>query len=152
MMSTRVLSLRLKENQMARLARLGRRLGMTPIETGACLLEEGLRMADYALITFRNSPGGRQAYVQGTSLAVWEVVLVARSYDHDIARTAMHLHWPPTLVRAALTYARDFPAEIEQAIEDNASFTAEIVARMVPGLEVFTADEGAASQGLVSAP
>ena len=35
-------------------------------------------MSEYALIDFRDSVVGRQAYMQGSSLAVWEVMMIAR--------------------------------------------------------------------------
>jgi hypothetical protein len=75
-----VVSMRLRDEQMERLRRLARRLGYTPSEASALLLEEALRTAEFAFIQFRNSPGGRQAYVAGSSPAVWEVVMVARGY------------------------------------------------------------------------
>jgi len=75
---SQVVSMRLKEAQMERLRRAARRLGLTPSETSARLVEEALRRNDFAFLDFRDSPVGRQACLQGSSLAVWEVVLVAR--------------------------------------------------------------------------
>ena len=73
-------------------------------------------------------------------MAVWEVIMVARGYDMDPARTAEHLGWPVLRVRAALRYAESYPEEIEQAIADNESYGFDEVARMLPGTEVFVAD------------
>lgn len=131
-----VVSMRLRDDQMERLRRLAHRLGRTPSETSALLLEESLREAEFAFIEFRDSPAGRQAYIMGTGLAVWEVVMVARSYDGDVAQTAAHLVWPPVKVRAALNYAEAFPEEIAAALEDN-NQGFEALKRMLPNAELF---------------
>jgi predicted DNA-binding protein len=116
-----VVSIRFQDSQMERLRRLARRLGRTPSEAGALLVEEALREAEFGHIDFRNSATGRLAYVKGSSLAVWEVVKLLRSYDMDVTKTARHLEWLPLRVQAALNYANAYPEEIEAAIEDEAS-------------------------------
>lgn len=147
---SRVVSIRLREAQLERLARYARRLGRSPSETTALLLEEGLRMAEFGYIVFRDSPVGRQAYVLGTSVAVWEVVLVARAYAGDIARTAESLQWPLVRVQAALRYAEAYPNEIELALADNADYTYDVVARMLPSAEQFVVERLDAEQRAVS--
>lgn len=144
---SRVLSLRLQEGQWERLGRLARRQGRSPGESAARLIEEGLRAVEFAGIGFRDSLSGRQACVLGTSLAVWEVALVARAYGGDAARTAAHLAWPEARVRAALHYAAAYPDEIDAAIADNAAYTSTAVARLLPHLDVWTvpASDGAAT-------
>jgi len=106
---SRVVSMRFQEQQMERLSRLARKLSRSPSETGALLVEEALRRGEFAFIDFRDSPAGRQACIQGSSLAVWEVLLVARSYEMSASKTAEHLGWPVTRVQAALNYARCLP-------------------------------------------
>jgi uncharacterized protein (DUF433 family) len=54
--------------------------------------------------------------VKGTSLAVWEVVLVARQLGMDARRVAEHLEWPEERVRAALSYAEAYPEEVEPPV------------------------------------
>jgi uncharacterized protein (DUF433 family) len=115
---SQVVSIRFKDNQMERLRRLARRLGRTPSEASALLVEESLREAEFGHIDFRDSPVGRQAYVKGSTLAVWEVVKLAQSYGMDVTKTAHHLEWLPFRVKAALNYAAAFPEEIEDAISD----------------------------------
>ncbi len=134
-----VLSLRLQESQMERLQRLARLLGRSPGETSALLIEEGLRMAEFSHIVFRDSPAGRQVYVQGTSLAVWEVIMVLRAYGDDRALTAEHLAWPLVRVQAAAQYAAAFADEIEAAIEENDAYDELTLSRMLPQLPVFEA-------------
>lgn len=128
---SQVVSLRLRDEQIERIRRLARRMNRTVSETSALLLEEALRAAEFAFIQFRDSPAGRQAYIQGSSLAVWEVVLVARSYGGDITQTAEHLQWPEIKVHAALNYANAYPEEIEAAIEDN-QVSFEALSHLIP--------------------
>jgi len=136
---SKVVSLRFQEKQFARLRRFARRLGRTPSETGALLIEEALRRAEFGWIEFRDSSAGRHAYVTGTSLAVWEVVLVARAYELDVARTAEHLAWPVAKVQAALAYARAYGEEVEGALEDHAVVDFETLRRMIPQATKFVA-------------
>jgi len=142
---SQVVSLRLRDEQMERMKRLARRMNRTVSEATALLLEEGLRTAECAFIQFRDSAAGRQAYIQGSSLAVWEVVLVARSYGGDAARTAEHLQWPEVKVRAALNYASAYPDEIEAAIEDN-SVAFETLTHLIPDAQRFPAQDNASAQ------
>lgn len=132
---------------MDRLRRIGRRLGRTPSEAGALLVEEGIRRAEFGFIDFRDSPAGRQAYVHGSSLAVWEVVLVARRYQMDAGRAAEHLEWPELKVRAALNYASAFPEEIEEALAENDAMDWATLSRMLPGAQEFVVSAGAPAVG-----
>jgi hypothetical protein len=102
-------------------------------------VEEGLRRSEFALIDFRDSPVGRQAYMQGSTLAVWEVVMVAQDYEGDVAGVAGHLEWPEAKVRAALHYAEAFPEEINAALHENDSITFDDLKRMLPTIERFSA-------------
>src|SRR5882757_523367 len=89
-----VVSMRLSLESGKRLKRIANQHGWTASDASARLVEEGLRRSEFAFIDFRDSAAGRQAYVQGSSLAVWEVMLLVRSYKHDLIATAKHLHWP----------------------------------------------------------
>ncbi|MEK7705340.1 MAG: transcriptional regulator [Myxococcota bacterium] len=145
MPASTVVSLRVSAQQTQRLRRRARQLGRTPSETGAMLLEEGLRRADFAFIDFRDSAVGRQAYVLGTRLAVWQVVSVARAVQGDVTGTATHLGWPTVKAQAALSYAKAFPEEIEVALEDAAAIESATLARTLPQLEEFIAPSGSAT-------
>ena len=107
-MPSAVVSLRVSEEQAERLQRKARQLGRSPSETGAILLDESLRRDEFAFIDFRDSPVGRQAYIQGSRLAVWQVVTLARSYSGDVKKTAEHLAWPLVKVQSALSYAKAY--------------------------------------------
>ncbi len=67
-------------------------------------------------ISFRDSLSGREAYLTGHRVAVWEVVDVYEEIK-SVAKTAQHFHWPSVLVKRALAYAKAFPEEIHRAQE-----------------------------------
>jgi uncharacterized protein (DUF433 family) len=131
-MKNKVISLRLPQGAAGRLERLARLFRRSVGETAALLLEEKLKEEDFAFIEFRDSAVGRHAYVQGTSLAVWEVVLVARGTGTDAGKTAKHLEWPIEKVQAALAYAAAHPDEIDPVIEEVESITAEQIQAALP--------------------
>ena len=129
---TLVLSMRLPVESGKRLKRMANRHGWTASDASARLVEEGLRRSEFAFIDFRDSSVGRQAYLQSSTLAVWEVVLLLRSYKQDVAAVAKHLQWPAAKVQAALTYAEVYPQEIEEAINDCEAVDFAALKRMLP--------------------
>src|ERR1700682_2565746 len=108
-----VISMRLSIESAKRLKRMANRHGWTASDASARLVEEGLRRSEFALIDFRDSPAGRQAFIQGSTLAVWEVMLLVRGYKTDASAVARHLRWPELRVQAAVNYAEAFPEEIK---------------------------------------
>ena len=73
-----VISMRLPAESGKRLKRMARRHGWTASDASARLVEEGLRRSEFAYIDFRDSAVGRQAYMQGSRLAVWQVAELLR--------------------------------------------------------------------------
>ena len=70
-------------------------------------------------IYFATEAGGREAKVQGTGLAVWEVVRLYRAFGGDMQ--ALHDAYPhltPAGIRAALRYAELYRDEVEAAIRE----------------------------------
>jgi uncharacterized protein (DUF433 family) len=108
------------------------RHGWTPSDAGARLVEEGLRRSEFAFIDFRDTPAGRQACMQASSLAVWEIVLLLRDSKSDAATVAKHLQWPQMKVQAAIHYAEAFPAEIDEALAENDAMDFAALKRMLP--------------------
>jgi hypothetical protein len=132
-----VISMRLPAESGRRLKRLANRHGWTASDASARLVEEGLRRAEFAFIDFRDSTAGRQAFLQGSSMAVWEVLLLLRSYRNDAAAVARHLEWPEAKVRAAINYAEAFRSEIDEALAENDSADLTSIKRMIPQAEEF---------------
>ncbi len=134
-----VISMRLPMASGERLKRMASRMGWTPSDTSARLVEEGIRRSEFAFIDFRDSGRGRQACIQGSSLGVWEVMAIARDYQLDRGAVARHLSWPETKVQAAFNYAEAFPEEIAAAIQDNDAVDFESLKRMLPQATEFVA-------------
>ena len=134
-----VISMRLPVKSGKRLKRMASRHGWTPSDASARLVEEGLRRADFAFVDFRDSTAGRQAYLQGSSLAVWEVMMLARDYHDDAAKVAKHLRWPEAKVLAAFNYAKAFPDEIGEALADHDSMDFASLSQMLPQAREFIA-------------
>jgi len=127
-----VISMRLPAESGNRLKRMANRHGWTPSDASARLVEEGLRRSEFAFVDFRDSSAGRQAYIQGSTLAVWEILLLVKSYKADVSAVARHLKWPEARVQAAINYAKAFPEEIEGALSENAATDFEALKRMLP--------------------
>ena len=132
-----VVSLRLPHDSAQRLRTVARRHGWTASEAGARLVEEGLRRQEFAFIDFRDSHAGRQACIQASTLAVWEVILLLRSHQGNLSHVAEHLRWPEVKVRAAVLYAAAYPEEISAALEESHP-PLEALQRLLPQLQVFT--------------
>jgi uncharacterized protein (DUF433 family) len=71
---------------------------------------------EYQGISFRDSLSGREAYLTGHRVAVWEVADVYEE-TKSVEKTAEHFRWPPVLVKRALSYAEAFPEEIRRSRE-----------------------------------
>ena len=87
------------------------------------VIEKSLE-TEFPGISFRDSLSGREAYLTGHRVAVWEVLGV-HDETRSIEKTASHFRWPSTLVKRALAYARAFPEEISRA-RDGESDTASV--------------------------
>jgi len=138
-----VISMRLPAESGKRLKRMARRHGWTPSDASARLVEEGLRRSEFALIDFRDSWAGRQACIQGSTLAVWEIMLLLRSYRANVTAVAKHLGWPPLKVQAAVHYAEAFPGEINEAMAENDATDFVALKRMLPQAAEFVAGKAA---------
>jgi uncharacterized protein (DUF433 family) len=127
-----VVSMRIPMESGVRLKRMASRHGWTPSDASARLVEEGLRRSEFAFIDFRDSPAGRQACIQGSSLAVWEIALLLRGYKQDVEAVAKHLEWPVFRVQAAANYIEAFPEEIGEALAENDTMDFGALKRMLP--------------------
>jgi hypothetical protein len=115
-MPTIVQSCRIEEGHAALLSRQAKRRHLEVSTLSSLYLKEKALEEEFPGIGFRDSAGGREAYVLGHRVAVWEVVDVHREAK-TIGKTAEHFRWAPALVRCALAYARMFPEEIGQQRE-----------------------------------
>ena len=74
------------------------------------VIEKSLE-TEFPGISFRDSLSGREAYLTGHRVAVWEVLSVYEETE-SVEKTASHFRWPRVLVKRALAYAKAFPDEI----------------------------------------
>ena len=79
------------------------------------VMEKSLE-TEFPGISFRDSLSGREAYVSGHRVAVWEVLNVYEE-SRSMEKTAEHFHWPTVLVKRSLAYAKAFPEEIRNSRE-----------------------------------
>jgi uncharacterized protein (DUF433 family) len=137
-----ILSLRIPDQMVERLDRFARRLGngMTRTKAGVMLLEESLREAEFSFVEYRDSPIGRQPYMKGSGLAIWEVIMIAKRYDMDAEKIAEHYPYPVPNIKAALNFYEAYHDEIEQAIEDN-HIGYEAMKRLLPNIRLFEVPE-----------
>lgn len=143
LLQSTVISMRLPTESGKRLKRMANRHGWTASDASARLVEEGLRRYEFAFLDFRDSAAGRQPYIQGSTLAVWEVMLLVRSYKGDVPAVARHLRWPEVKVQAAINYAAAFPEEIDGAILENRATGFEVLKRMLPQTAEFRSGRNA---------
>src|SRR5882672_3103482 len=110
-MATIVQSCRIEKDHAALLARQARRRHLEVSTLSSFYLKEKALEEEFPGIGFRDSIGGREAYLLGHRVAVWEVLDVYREAK-SIRRTADHFGWPYYLVKCALAYAQKFPAAV----------------------------------------
>src|SRR5438874_12510500 len=110
-MRTVVQSCRLEKEAALLLSRQARRRHLETATLTSLYLKEKALEEEFPGIGFRDSSGGREAYVLGHRVAVWEVLDVFKEAK-SIAGTADHFSWPDYLVKCALAYAKEFPSEI----------------------------------------
>ncbi len=79
------------------------------------VIEKSLE-TEFPGISFRDSLSGREAYLTGRRVAVWEVLSVYQEMK-SVEKTADHFRWPRVLVKRALAYAKAFPEEIGRSRE-----------------------------------
>lgn len=77
------------------------------------VIEKSLE-TEFPGISFRDSLSGREAYLTGHRVAVWEVVAV-HDETGSIPKTAAYFAWPRVLVARALAYAKAFSDEVRQS-------------------------------------
>lgn len=84
-------------------------------------------------IFFADGPAGRRAVIAGSGIDVWEVVASWRAMGEDFERLrAGYPSLGEPQLRAALSYYRLFPREIDARLERERSWTPERLRRELP--------------------
>jgi uncharacterized protein (DUF433 family) len=76
---------------------------------------EAIRMRRYPGIAFRGEDHRRRAWVLGTGLDVWEIVLLMRDFGSE-PKLAAEYGLTRGQIRIALAYANEFASEIEEKL------------------------------------
>ena len=126
------INVELRDEQGARLDRFATGLRKSRGEATAQLIEEGLRHAEFPAIEFRDSVVGREPYVVGSRLAVWQVLMIAEGYGLEVGATAQHLQLDPDRVSQALRYVSTFESEVRRALDENRAVTPEKLRASLP--------------------
>jgi uncharacterized protein (DUF433 family) len=133
---SKVVSMRLKDEQHRRLERAARRLGRTSSAAAALLLEQRLREQEFPGVVIRDTVLGAEAFVEGTRWKVWTVVAWLRAAGGDVdGLAAVHEGLTAAQIRASVGYAEAFPEEVEAAIADS-RVAADELRRLLPDLQV----------------
>lgn len=126
------INIELREEQAARLDRFAMLLRKSRSEATEQLIEEGLRHAEFPAIEFRDSAVGREAYLVGSRLAVWQVWMIAEGYQWEVGATAQHLQIDHDHISQALRYAETFESEIRHALDENRAVTPDCLRASLP--------------------
>ena len=118
MSNSKAISVRLTDEQIARLDRAATKAKLSRAEMAAQLLETAIRLTEFPYIEFKDFGAGLEAFVTGTRLRVWWVELLARDYDFDVPKIASHYNLPESTIRAVLAYTAAFHDEIEDDIAE----------------------------------
>jgi len=110
-MPTVVQSCRLEKDAAKLLSQQAKRRLLDASTLASLYITEKTREMEYPGVGFRDHIGGREAYVVGHRVAVWQVEDVYNEAG-TIKRTADHFNWPEHRVKCALAYAKAFPAEV----------------------------------------
>lgn len=110
-MPTTVQSCRIGKEHARLLSRQAKRRHVEVATLSSLYLKEKALEEEFPGVGFRDSADGREAYVLGHRVAVWEVS-DAHQQTGSVAKTAGHFRWPPSLVRSALAFASAYPSEI----------------------------------------
>jgi len=111
-MATVVQSCRIPKKLAPILARQARRKNLEVSSLCSLYLHEKALEEEYPGIGFRDAAGGREAYIQGHRVAIWQVEEVQRE-TKSITKTADYFRWPESLVKCALLFAQNFHSEVE---------------------------------------
>jgi uncharacterized protein (DUF433 family) len=99
------------------------------------LLKEAVRMRRAPGIIFTDGPAGRRATIAGSGLDVWEVIATVKQLGEDPDALAQHYSWLTELqLRAALSYYRLYPQEIDARLAREEALTPERVYERYPVL------------------
>ncbi|HVR84993.1 MAG TPA: hypothetical protein VMU54_11825 [Planctomycetota bacterium] len=103
---------RLPQNVSEELRRFAERRRISTSAAAAQLLDEALRMEKFPGVSFRFTASGRQPFVTGTGMMVWELYHVWLDHKRDVRHVLKsYSHLKASQVNVAVAYAKEFPRE-----------------------------------------
>src|SRR5437763_1939887 len=102
-MATVLQACQLEKDSAELLEKQAKQRHMEASALGGIYVREKAREEEFPGIGFRDSIGGREAYLLGHRVAVWEVMDVYKE-EPDIAEVADFYSWPKELVEVAVAY------------------------------------------------
>src|SRR5258708_29323450 len=118
---TTPLSIRFDDRLLARLRRRANATSGTTSALAQRLIDEGLRMADYPGVIFKDGPSGRRAAL-AYGPDVWEIVKFLREIDERgpaaLDAAAEELALDASRISIAMSYYTAFPADIDAEIAE----------------------------------
>lgn len=112
------------EARIEELARASKRSKGAVLEE---LADEAERTRRFAGIAFRGPDWSRRAWVVGSALDVWEIVLAWQDWGEDKARLLKDSNLSERQLNLALAYYREFKEEVDEAIARNRRSLDELV-------------------------
>jgi hypothetical protein len=132
------LSVPVSEETVRWLQRYAAQTNQTPDEAGAIAVEEFRRQNEFPHIEFRTQTRSeRRACMKGSTLAVWEVIMIAERYQQDVEQVAAYFRRPRAWAEDALRYYQNYPEEINRQLNANRAVTFEKLKQMFPNAESF---------------
>ena len=131
---SQTVTMRLSDDTAEWLKTAARRVGRSVSELGATLFEEARRMSEFTEIEFRSFGGERHVCLKG-GLRLWKIILTAKQYEMDSAKTSAHFELPQWRVQTAFDYYETFPKEIDEALADVNRETFDTIRRKLPRME-----------------
>jgi hypothetical protein len=115
------LSIRFDANLLARLRRRVNATGSTTSAVAQRLIDEGLRMADYPGVIFKDGPSGRRAAL-AYGPDIWEIIKFLREIDERgpaaLKAAADYMALDIGRISTAVSYYADYASEIDAEIDD----------------------------------
>lgn len=110
----RHVSLRVDGITVGEIERLARVAGTSRNALAERYLAEGVRVAEFPMISFRDGALGRRPALSGTRLDVWQVMETVRNHANSVEETAAYLSLPVERVRAAVRYYATYRTEVDE--------------------------------------
>jgi uncharacterized protein (DUF433 family) len=128
-------SVRLPEKIVEEIEILAAKSGREFSRLARDLIVEAVKMRQCSGILFAEGPAGRRARIAGSGIDVWELIAAYWQVGGNYDKLKKTYHWLSDLqLRAALSFYRHYPDEIDQRIARSEEMTRDWVFERYPFL------------------